>query len=104
MNQTSREYYSEIKSLIIQRRNQMLVHSCIYYHMADSLITDDKWQQWADELTELQAIHGVEWGYYDEAFKDWDGSTGCHLPTDDAVRCKANNLRKHVQIYIKANA
>ena len=69
----------------------MLVHSCLYYHMDCSIISDDKWQQWADELTELQKEQ-QNIGFYDEAFKDWDGSTGMHLPTSGFVVGMANRI------------
>ena len=44
----------EIAELITRRRRQLLVHSIIYYHMNDNLITDDQWAKWAIELEELQ--------------------------------------------------
>jgi hypothetical protein len=65
---------------IRQRRSQMLVHSFIYYHLDDSLVDDHTWQQWADELRDLQAMFGHVIGFYDEAFRGWTGATGMHLP------------------------
>lgn len=70
-----------IKSLIKRRRIQMLVHSCIYYELNDSLVDDHTWQSWADELVKLQKDYPkeaeqVEWA---EAFKEWTGDTGHHL-------------------------
>lgn len=72
----------EIKDLIKRRRGQMIVHSYLYYAMDNSIISDDTWQAWADELTELQTKHPklCKLDYYDKNFKDWDGSTGMHLP------------------------
>lgn len=60
----------------------MLIHSCLYYEMDSEIVTDDKWQQWANELTELQNNHPdcKTIGFYDREFGDWDGSTGMHLP------------------------
>jgi hypothetical protein len=74
---------------IRQRRHQMLVHSYLYYVMDENIVDDDKWQQWANELVELQKQEKVI-GFYDEVFADWDGSTGCHLPQDPWIikRCK----------------
>jgi len=72
-----------IRSLIKRRRLQMLIHSAIYYDMDDCIIDDHTWQKWADELTVLQREHpdcckiDKTWDHY---FKDWDGSTGNHLP------------------------
>lgn len=76
---------------IRQRRIQMLVHSYIYYNMDSNVISDDKWQQWADELTELQK-RKQNIGFYDEAFADWSGATGCDLPFDPWVKERAKKL------------
>ena len=76
-----------------QRRVQMLVHSYLYYELDTPVITDDKWQQWADELTELQKDL-KEIGFYDEEFADWNGSTGMHLPKDDWIVRRAKWLHK----------
>lgn len=78
---------------IRQRRAQMLVHSFLYYEAADTLVTDHVWQRWADELAVLQRDHPGPIGFYDDAFADWDGSTGFHLPKDDWVCEKAQQLR-----------
>ena len=74
----------EPHEIIRQRRHQMLVHSYLYYEKDAPVITDDKWQQWADELTQLQNKHpdACKLGFYDEAFADWSGATGCDLPFD----------------------
>lgn len=73
---------TEIKYLIRKRRAQMLIHSCIYYHLNDNIITDHKWQEWADELQQLQQDypHLTKIKFYDRAFGDWTGATGNHLP------------------------
>ena len=94
-DQTSRDYYSPIKSLIIRRRAQMLVHSYIYYHLHDNIVSDHEWQDWANELRDLQKEHGELWGYYDADFKDWNGSSGFQLPTDEHVHTHALRLLNH---------
>ena len=38
----------------------MAVHSCLYYMMDESIISDDTWQKGADELEQLQRKH-PEW-------------------------------------------
>ena len=81
---------------IRQRRTQMLVHSYLYYELDQNIITDEKWQQWADELVELQK-EKLEIGFYDEAFKDWSGATGMHLPFEDWVKARAKNLLRYKQ-------
>ena len=72
----------EIKSLIKRRRGQMLVHSYLYYVKDEPIISDDQWQAWADELTQLQNDNPklCKLKYFDKEFFDWDGSTGMHLP------------------------
>jgi hypothetical protein len=79
---------------IRQRRIQMMVHSYLYYVLDSPVITDDKWQQWADELTALQ-LQKKQIGFYDEEFADWDGSTGMHLPKDDWIDYRARWLDKN---------
>jgi len=86
----------ETSSAILERikrlRSILLVHSYIYYRLCTSLISDDEWQAAADELTRLQAHGPISIGFYDEAFKDWDGTTGFHLPQDHWVAGKAHYL------------
>lgn len=74
-----------IEEKIRQRRAQMLIHSCIYYELNDNIVSDHKWQQWADELEKLQRDNPdkVNIGFYDHNFKDWTGATGNHLPHRD---------------------
>lgn len=74
--------YDPIYCKIQQRRLQMLVHSCIYYELGSSLITDHQFDTWGRELVKLQAEHPeiskqVPW--YEE-FKGWDATTGFNLP------------------------
>lgn len=73
-----------VASRVEHLRRLMLVHSCIYYDMNTNVVNDHKWQEWADELTTLQLLHGHEFGFYDQAFEGWNGSTGYHLPLGDA--------------------
>ena len=85
----------EIAELIQQRRYQLLIHSCIYYHLNQNLIPDKKWDEWAKELQYLQSSHpniSKQITLY-EYFKDWDASTGAFLPiTLDWVVVKAKKL------------
>ena len=72
----------EVRALIQRRRLQVLVHSCLYYKLATSLVSDQQWQAWADELVELQRKYPDICKYvdYHKDFMDFDGSTGFHLP------------------------
>ena len=74
-----------IKEKIKQRRSQMLVHSYLYYIEDNPLISDDKWQRWADDLYRLQKNNpdDCKIDFYDNAFKSWNGDTGYHLPLKD---------------------
>jgi hypothetical protein len=71
-----------IKAKIKQRRAQMLVHSCIYYELDDCIVSDHRWQVWADELQKLQEDNPdcCNIGFFDYEFRDWTGATGNHLP------------------------
>ena len=72
----------EIAELIQQRRYQILIHSCIYYHLNQNIISDKKWDEWARELKSLQIQYpdiSKQVTLY-EYFNDWDASTGAFLP------------------------
>lgn len=72
-------------------RTNMLLHSYLYYWLDDPIWSDDKWQEVANKLRDLQERLGEDSniGYYDEEFKDWTGDTGCHLPRDGDIPTKA---------------
>ena len=84
----------EPHEIIRQRRHQMLVHSYLYYKKDAPVISDDKWQQWANELTDLQTRYpeATKLDFYDEVFADWDGSTGMHLPSDPWLEKRVKEL------------
>lgn len=87
----------EIAELIQQRRYQLLIHSCIYYHLNKNSISDKQWNEWARELKELQIQYpdiSKQVTLY-EYFNDWDASTGAFLPiTTSWVIGKAKQLLK----------
>ena len=74
------------EQLIRRLRALMLIHSHLYYRMCTSIVNDFQYDWWAKELASLPY---KEIGFYDEVFKDWDGSTGYHLPYDDWIHDKA---------------
>lgn len=76
---------TDVVNRVEHLRRLMLIHSCIYYEMDANVVSDHKWQEWADELATLQLLHGHKFGFYDTAFDGWDGSTGHHLPLRDAA-------------------
>ena len=77
---------NEVQELIHRRRRQILVHSIIYYARGTNIISDATFDSWGQELVKLQADHpedseAVE--YMLEAFWDFTGDTGFHLPLAD---------------------
>lgn len=76
---------TDIKPKIRQRRSQMLIHSRLYYELDDSIVSDHKWQEWADDLEQLQTKYPDQCkiDFFDFEFKDWTGATGNHLPLRD---------------------
>ena len=96
---TSQELPSGALSRIMHLRRLMLIHCCLYYRLDVSIVSDHQWQEWADELTELQSILPCEIDFYDDYFLDWDGSTGYHLPADaDILRVTHRTLKYHQQL------
>lgn len=64
---------------IQQLRIILAVHSYIYYELCDSLVSDHKWQQWANELRDMQKMYPEYTDAYASWYSDWNGSTGYHL-------------------------
>lgn len=88
---------SKIAELIHRRRRQILVHSILYYKFGDSILSDAVFDQWAKELAKLQVDNpevseSVEYMY--EAFKDFAGETGYHLPLHDI---RAQRVARHLK-------
>lgn len=96
--------------LLKRLRAQMLIH-CYLYYWADSPVwTDGFWQHQADRLQKLQEDYletglSIAIGFYDDAFKDFSGATGAHLPRDDYVIDKATRMyREHSQRNLDFNS
>lgn len=61
-----------IKSEILRRRKQILVHSCLYYQFNTNLIEDWRYDKIARRLAELQIAYpdiSDNLGYHDKEFK-----------------------------------
>lgn len=73
-----------VKERIEYLRKKLLVHSIIYYRLDESLISDEKWAEWALELEKLVKEHPKEGqnSFLAEEFKDFDHSTGYNLPLE----------------------
>lgn len=105
--------YDEVWSLILRRRLQILIHSCLYYHMNTNIITDGQWDQWAKELVQLQKDFPKIASKVDfhRDFRDFDGATGFHLPykNEDIIRKTrwlleyGRNKTKRNRIFIPGN-
>lgn len=95
-------------SKIVQRRIQMLVHSYLYYALDNPIVSDATWQRWANELAIMQRNHpNLVLHFYDDDFKDWDGSTGYHLPQYPWVVDRGQHLlhlheRPHLRSELRA--
>ncbi len=88
-------YDNEIAAKIQQRRYQVLVHSLLYYDLDVNLVSDYKWQDWAQELVTLQNNNPeiAEQVIFADAFRGFDGSTGIGLPyTDEQIVRIASRL------------
>jgi len=86
----------KILERIRQLRLQMLVHSCLYYKYDKPVITDKEFDERGRELAKLQKLyptHSKKVRYY-EAFKDFNGDTGYHLPYDEG-----RVMNKAIQIW-----
>jgi len=85
----------EIARQIQRLRLNMLVHSRLYYKDGIPIMSDQDFDKMAYMLRDLQKKYPRESRIivYYEAFKDWDGTTGYHLPlTDPWVVRKAEKI------------
>jgi hypothetical protein len=86
-----------VHAIISRRRRQVLVHSILYYRFDDPLIDDATFDLWAQDLVELQRTFPGEAAEcpFHETFRDFDGSTGFHLPLyDPRLTATARSLLK----------
>lgn len=77
---------NEIKSEMLRRRKQVLVHSCLYYQLNTNLIEDYQYDRIARRLAELQIAYpeiSNNLGYHDKDFKGFGEDhcySGANLP------------------------
>lgn len=69
-------------SLINRRRQQILVHSCIYYRFDKNIVQDHTFDRWCRELIDLQTKHPeiAKLCPYHEDFKGLSHASGFDLP------------------------
>ena len=92
----------EVAALIYRRRLQLLVHSCLYYHLDCNLISDATFDAWGKELAMLQQQYPnvSQRLCYSNVFRNWSGGTGAFLPyKDDWVLQKALQLIREEKLY-----
>lgn len=85
-----------VSEKIQQRRLQILIHSYLYYELNETIVSDDKWNQWAHELVELQKKYPNKSKKirYHKQFRDFDGSTGAFFEYDSKTINRALYLLK----------
>jgi hypothetical protein len=77
--------YNATLEKINQRQRQIIVHSVLYYRFNTNIITDEKFNRWAEELVKLQEDYKEltkESAFY-VIMQDFDGSTGFHLADNE---------------------
>ena len=88
----------EIGELINRRRRSIAVHSFLYYHLSESIISDHLFDKWSKELVDLQAKYPAiaeKVTYQANYFRGWDGSSGYDLPADEYAVSNARRLLKY---------
>lgn len=78
-----------VADYILWARHEVMLHSCMYYYLADTLIPDYEWDMMAKDLGDIQDAYpdiSEEVNYYNEHFEDFNGCTGCHFPHLDFVQ------------------
>ena|SRR5690554_2398356 len=90
---------SDQVEIIKRRRNQLVIHSLIYYEFNANIIDDYTYDAWSKELAELQAKYPSESAAapLSEMFADFDGSTGYQLVgrATEHQRARAESLLRY---------
>jgi len=71
---------------------QLIVHSALYYHFNHSIVSDNIYDGWTQELVQLHKDFPDYSDRYDEYFVDWAGETGYHFPKDEHILSIADGL------------
>lgn len=92
----------DIKSEMLRRRKQILVHSCLYYQFNTNLIEDWQYDKIARRLAELQIAHSEisnNLGYHDKEFKGFGEDccySGFNLPRNSPEVVAAAERLKYI--------
>lgn len=87
-----------IKRMIEQKRRQILIHSYLYYEMDETIWTDARWYEVADELVILSKAFPevAEKCVFADDFKDFERSTGFDLFKNPKTRKYAEQQAKYL--------
>ena len=101
-----------LNEVIKQRRTQMLIHSYLYYHEDTTLVSDDTWQRWANELRDLQEANPKE-SKIDFFDKEFDGGLEIQVfifhsinglyQKQDILQVLQVSMNKYISIVIQCN-
>ena len=78
---------NEVMELIKRRRFQLLIHSFIYYRLNETVVSNETFDQWSDELNYLQKKYpdiSKEVELYD-LFKDYVSSSDSAALAFDSI-------------------
>lgn len=75
----------ELQQKVINRRRQIMVYAYIQFGLNEETISQKLWSRICNELQELQAAWGYEFGFYDFMFDDWDITKEDHLLTNKGL-------------------
>jgi len=78
---------AEVFSRMNALRRGLHLHSVLYYHYHQPLISDAAFDERTAELLKIQAEHPTlaVRGYAPQVFKGWNGNTGMHFPKTDYI-------------------
>ena len=76
---------TDIESVVNRKRRQIHVHSTLYYHLHENLISDAQFDKISNELVAMHIRYPElkHQGYASTLFADWTGDTGMHLPVTE---------------------
>lgn len=81
-----------IENRIDRYRKWVAVHSYIYYEEGTTVVPDPVWDAKARRLARMQNVHPTLGTWHNDAFSDFDGSTGMNLPRTEEVKSRAEEL------------
>lgn len=82
---------------INQVRRCLHIHSVLYYHLSETIVSDSTFDEWSRELVTLQERYPrvAKLAYRDDLFFNWTGATGFHLTPNTYSINRARWLLTH---------